>query len=209
MGVTDTSLPTQNAPDVDLVLVVDFGAQYAQLIARRVREAGVFSEVVPSTMPLAEMLAKGPSAMILSGGPSSVYVDGAPQVDADLFTAQVPVFGICYGFQAMALALPATWRRYGLDADHDGRADPFSPADALFSAARYDCALYRRLHSLPGNHLSLTLAAYNAGPATVEKYRGVPPFDETRAYIARITALADQLASAHGQFPASASQVLG
>ncbi|MCW2782339.1 MAG: hypothetical protein JWR35_2788 [Marmoricola sp.] len=89
----------------DLVLVVDFGAQYAQLIARRVREAKVYSEIVPHTMPLAEMLSRKPAAIILSGGPSSVYADGAPQVDAALFQAGVPVFGMCYGFQAMARAL--------------------------------------------------------------------------------------------------------
>src|SRR5215475_13340076 len=87
------------------VLVVDFGAQYAQLIARRVREARVYSEIVPHTMPVAEMLARQPQAIILSGGPSSVYAPGAPQVGAELFETGVPVFGICYGFQAMALAL--------------------------------------------------------------------------------------------------------
>ncbi|WP_238007541.1 glutamine-hydrolyzing GMP synthase [Dactylosporangium sp. AC04546] len=87
------------------VLVVDFGAQYAQLIARRVREAHVYSEIVPHSMPVADMLAKRPAAIILSGGPSSVYEDGAPQVDPALFGAGVPVFGICYGFQAMAVAL--------------------------------------------------------------------------------------------------------
>ena len=87
------------------VLVVDFGAQYAQLIARRVREAHVYSEIVPSTMPVEEMLAKDPVAVILSGGPSSVYAEGAPQVDPALFTTGVPTFGICYGFQAMAAAL--------------------------------------------------------------------------------------------------------
>jgi len=90
------------------VLVVDFGAQYAQLIARRVREAKVYSEIVPHSMPVAEMLAKDPAAIVLSGGPSSVYEPGAPQVDAKLFDSGVPVFGICYGFQAMAQALGGT-----------------------------------------------------------------------------------------------------
>ena len=89
----------------DLVLVVDFGAQYAQLIARRVREARVYSEIVPHTMPVAEMLAKQPKAIVLSGGPSSVYAEGAPAIDNHLFTAGVPVFGMCYGFQLMALGL--------------------------------------------------------------------------------------------------------
>ncbi|GAA1872033.1 glutamine-hydrolyzing GMP synthase [Asanoa iriomotensis] len=90
------------------VLVVDYGAQYAQLIARRVREAKVYSEIVPHTMPVKDMLAKDPVAIILSGGPSSVYEVGAPQVDSDLFETGVPVFGICYGFQAMARALGGT-----------------------------------------------------------------------------------------------------
>ncbi|MDT4924111.1 MAG: hypothetical protein QOG01_1824 [Pseudonocardiales bacterium] len=89
----------------DLVLVVDYGAQYAQLIARRVREAHVYSEIVPSSMPVAEMLARQPKAIILSGGPASVYAEGAPRTDPTLFTAGVPVFGICYGFQAMTQAL--------------------------------------------------------------------------------------------------------
>jgi GMP synthase (glutamine-hydrolysing) len=97
----------------DLVLVVDFGAQYAQLIARRVREARVYSEIVPSTMPVEEMLAKGPKAIILSGGPSSVYEPGAPQISSGIFAAGVPVFGMCYGFQVMARALGGEVRRTG------------------------------------------------------------------------------------------------
>lgn len=87
------------------VLVVDFGAQYAQLIARRVREAFVFSEIVPSSITAIEVTAKKPVAIILSGGPSSVYAAGAPAIDAGIFSLGIPVFGICYGFQAMAVAL--------------------------------------------------------------------------------------------------------
>jgi GMP synthase (glutamine-hydrolysing) len=102
------------AAEHDLVLVVDFGAQYAQLIARRVREAKVYSEIVPHSMPVEEMLARGPKAIILSGGPQSVYAEGAPRVDSDLFEAGVPAFGICYGFQAMALTLGGEVRRTGL-----------------------------------------------------------------------------------------------
>ncbi|MET0898787.1 MAG: glutamine-hydrolyzing GMP synthase [Mycobacterium sp.] len=90
------------------VLVIDFGAQYAQLIARRVREARVFSEVIPHTATVAEIKAKDPQAIVLSGGPASVYADGAPQLDPALFDLDVPVFGICYGFQAMAQALGGT-----------------------------------------------------------------------------------------------------
>ncbi|HMG31423.1 MAG TPA: glutamine-hydrolyzing GMP synthase [Jiangellaceae bacterium] len=98
----------------DTVLVVDFGAQYAQLIARRVREARVYSEIVPHTEPVAALLAREPKAIILSGGPSSVYADGAPQVDPALLTTGVPTFGICYGFQAMAAALGGEVERTGL-----------------------------------------------------------------------------------------------
>jgi GMP synthase (glutamine-hydrolysing) len=87
------------------VLVVDYGAQYAQLIARRVREAKVYSEIVPHTTPVAEMLSRRPSAVILSGGPESVYAPGAPKADPALFATGIPVLGICYGLQAMALAL--------------------------------------------------------------------------------------------------------
>lgn len=87
------------------VLVVDFGAQYAQLIARRVREAGVYSELVPHSMPVDEILAKDPKAIILSGGPASVFEPGAPTIDAKVFESGVPVLGICYGFQVMAYEL--------------------------------------------------------------------------------------------------------
>jgi GMP synthase (glutamine-hydrolysing) len=88
--------------------VVDFGAQYAQLIARRVREARVYSEVVPHSATVDELKAKDPRAIVLSGGPASVYADGAPQLDPAIFDLGVPVFGICYGFQAMAQALGGT-----------------------------------------------------------------------------------------------------
>ena len=97
----------------DLVLVVDFGAQYAQLIARRVREAKVYSQIVPHTMPIDEMLALEPTAVILSGGPASVYEPGAPHLDKSLLDGAVPVFGICYGFMAMAQALGGTVARTG------------------------------------------------------------------------------------------------
>ncbi len=93
--------------------MVDFGAQYAQLIARRVREARVFSEVIAHTATIEEIKAKNPRAIVLSGGPASVYADGAPQLDPAVFDLGVPVFGICYGFQAMAQALGGTVARTG------------------------------------------------------------------------------------------------
>jgi GMP synthase (glutamine-hydrolysing) len=95
------------------VLVVDFGAQYAQLIARRIREARVYSEVIPHTASVEEIKARQPSALVLSGGPASVYAEGAPQLDPAVFDLGVPVFGICYGFQAMAQVLDGTVARTG------------------------------------------------------------------------------------------------
>ncbi len=95
------------------MLVVDFGAQYAQLIARRVRECQVYSEIVPSTISAAEMLARQPSAIILSGGPASVYAPGAPPAPSGLLTAAVPVLGICYGFQLMVQELGGVVERTG------------------------------------------------------------------------------------------------
>ncbi|WP_062380796.1 glutamine-hydrolyzing GMP synthase [Demequina pelophila] len=118
---------TQHRP----VLVVDCGAQYAQLIARRVREASVYSEIVPHSMSAADMLAKDPAAVILSGGPSSVYEDGAPQIDPALFEAGVPVMGICYGFQAMAQALGGTVAKTGLREYGRTQASVAAPGTAL------------------------------------------------------------------------------
>jgi len=84
------------------VLVVDFGAQYAQLIARRVREANVYSEIVHHSVTAAEIAAKEPTAIILSGGPSSVYEDGSPSLDPKILELGIPILGICYGFQVLA-----------------------------------------------------------------------------------------------------------
>jgi len=103
---------------MDRICVLDFGAQYAQLIARRVRELSVYSEILPCTEPVEKVLAAGYKGIILSGGPSSVYDDGAPLPDKRLFEAGIPVLGICYGMQAMGYLLggevvPAERREYG------------------------------------------------------------------------------------------------
>jgi len=103
---------------MDRICVLDFGAQYAQLIARRVRELSVYSEILPCTEPVDKVLAAGYKGIILSGGPSSVYDDGAPLPDRRLFEAGIPVLGICYGMQAMGYLLggevvPAERREYG------------------------------------------------------------------------------------------------
>jgi GMP synthase (glutamine-hydrolysing) len=114
------------------VLVVDFGAQYAQLIARRVREAHVYSEIVPHSMPVDEMLAKQPAAIILSGGPASIYEAGAPRVDRALLESGVPVLGVCYGFHAMADALGGIVEH--TDAAEFGRTEvTVAPTARLFS----------------------------------------------------------------------------
>ena len=103
------------------VLVLDLGGQYAQLIARRVRECGVYSELVSSAISPGGVLERQASALILSGGPASVYAEGAPRIDPDLFTLGIPVFGICYGMQLMAEELGGVVER--TDAAEFGRAD--------------------------------------------------------------------------------------
>jgi GMP synthase (glutamine-hydrolysing) len=112
MGASATA-PGGREPAHDTVLVLDFGAQYAQLIARRVRECHVFSEVVPHDVGAAEIRARRPAALILSGGPSSVYEPGAPGLDPDVLSLGLPVLGICYGQQAMAQALGGTVEHTG------------------------------------------------------------------------------------------------
>ena len=101
------------SPQHDVVLVVDFGAQYAQLIARRVREALVYSEIVPHRITAAEVAAKKPKAIILSGGPKSVHVEGAPALDPAIYELGIPVLGICYGCQLVAQQLGGTVSRGG------------------------------------------------------------------------------------------------
>jgi GMP synthase (glutamine-hydrolysing) len=89
----------------DEVLVLDFGGQYSQLIARRVRECGVFAELLPHHVPVEDVERRRPKALILSGGPASVYAEGAPKLRTELLDLGIPVLGICYGMQAMVLEL--------------------------------------------------------------------------------------------------------
>jgi len=103
--VTSSSASATGADGFDTVLVVDFGAQYAQLIARRVREAHVYSEIVPHTVTPEEIAARAPAGIIFSGGPQSVHVEGAPVIDPGIYDLGIPVLGICYGAQLLAQQL--------------------------------------------------------------------------------------------------------
>jgi GMP synthase (glutamine-hydrolysing) len=107
------SPPPNPHDEYDTVLVVDFGAQYAQVIARRVRECNVYSEIVSCDTPAEELLARKPAGIILSGGPKSVFADYAPRVDPELFQAGTPMLGICYGQQLMAQELGGEVGRTG------------------------------------------------------------------------------------------------
>jgi len=142
--------PVDPADEFDTCLVVDFGAQYAQLIARRVREAHVYSEIVPHSITAAEVRARRPAALILSGGPKSVHVEGAPALDPEIYELGVPILGICYGAQLLAQQLGGEVARGGkgeygrttvrlLDADETVDAAETvdaSPGDGAASAGR-------------------------------------------------------------------------
>jgi GMP synthase (glutamine-hydrolysing) len=103
--VDEDVLDVEVPKEVDEVVVLDFGGQYSQLIARRVRELGVFSELLPHTVGAAEVARRKPKGLILSGGPASVYADGAPRLERELLELGIPVLGICYGMQLLALEL--------------------------------------------------------------------------------------------------------
>src|SRR5467141_4693650 len=108
----------KGGPRGQTILVLDFGSQFSQLIARRVREANVYCELVPGTTPWSELKKRHPAGLILSGGPASVYEPGAPQVDPAALRAGVPVLGICYGMQLIAHHMggkvdPGAAREYG------------------------------------------------------------------------------------------------
>jgi GMP synthase (glutamine-hydrolysing) len=118
------------APEDRPVLVVDLGGQYSQLIARRVRECRVYSELVPHTVTPEQVRARNPHALILSGGPASVYAEGAPRVDPELFALGIPTLGICYGMQLMALDLGGRVDRTGVS--EFGKAELRSEDSELF-----------------------------------------------------------------------------
>jgi len=124
-------LPTPAAPPEERpVLVIDLGGQYSQLIARRVREARVYSELVGHRLSAAEVAARNPAALILSGGPASVYADGAPDLDTAIFDLGIPTLGICYGMQLMARDLGGEVERTG--ASEFGKAELEAGESDLF-----------------------------------------------------------------------------
>ena len=120
----------------DRILVLDFGSQYTQLIARRVREAHVYSQILPCTASLATVLAYRPAGIILSGGPSSVYDKKAPTVAKELFDQNIPILGICYGMQLVTHlsggeVAKASHREFGrADLHIDDRSDLFKDVGA-------------------------------------------------------------------------------
>ena len=120
--------PRQDAP----VLVIDYGAQYAQLIARRVRECHVYSEIVPHDLTAADIAARRPAAIVLSGGPKSVHQPGAPGIDPGVFDLGVPVLGICYGQQLMATALGGEVGRTGVAEFGKAELTVDAPGSLLF-----------------------------------------------------------------------------
>ena len=174
------------------VLVVDFGAQYAQLIARRVREAKVFSEIVPSTITAAEVRAKNPSAIILSGGPSSVYADNAPSFDAAIFELEIPTFGICYGFQLMAAALGGVVSQTGKS--EFGRTDVKADTESkLFSGL----PVVQKAWMSHGDAVTAAPAGFSICASTTDT--AIAAFENVSGDIAGVQFHPEVLHSEHGQ----------
>jgi GMP synthase (glutamine-hydrolysing) len=136
-GVGARALTAAAAPPHDTIFVLDFGSQYSQLIARRVREAGVYCELVPGTIPWGELAARRPKGLILSGGPNSVYDPGAPRCDRAIYAAGIPVLGICYGMQLLAQDLGGQVEA--------GRAREYGPAELVVDEG--GAPLFRELPS--------------------------------------------------------------
>jgi GMP synthase (glutamine-hydrolysing) len=128
----DAHVPAEVRETIPTVFVVDFGAQYAQLIARRVRECRVFSEIVPCDITAEEVARRAPSALILSGGPASVYADGAPKMDTGIYELGIPVLGLCYGMQLMAVDLGGDVPKTDVGEYGHARLTVTDPACALF-----------------------------------------------------------------------------
>ena len=145
-----------------------------------------------------------PVAVLALIGPS-VQAAGSPHLTESVLAAQLyqesgfnPRVVSSVGAQGIAQFMPATWTAHGRDENGDGKADPFDPEDAIPAAARYDAAVAASIAAVPGDRTSLMLAAYNAGPGAVLQYQGIPPYQETQAYVRRILDLASEWAVAPG-----------
>ena len=159
----------------EVIPILDFGSQYAQLIARRVREAGVYSELVRPDISLDELRKMNPKGLILSGGPSSVYEPNAPRCDPKLFELGVPVLGICYGMQIGAQLLggqvkPAAAREYGRAKLQIVAEDPLTkglPRETTVWMSHGD-----QVHELPGDFVAI--AATPTCPYAAARHRSIP-----------------------------------
>jgi GMP synthase (glutamine-hydrolysing) len=180
-------VPNQNSG----VLVVDFGAQYAQLIARRVREASVYSEIVPSHITVAEVKAKNPQAIILSGGPSSVYAENAPTFDGEILKLGIPVFGICYGFQAMAAALGGVVTKTGKS--EFGRTQLSAAESKLFKDVPHKQLVWMS----HGDAVTQAPAGFSIAATTVDT--PVAAFENKSGQLAGVQFHPEVLHSEHGQ----------
>ena len=190
--MTSETTPTASSGG-DTVLVVDFGAQYAQLIARRIREARVYSEIVPHDISAAELIARRPAAVVLSGGPASVYAEGAPALDPAVLHAGIPTLGICYGFQIMATTLGGTVERTGL-AEFGGTAlEVTAPDSTLFHGLPREQSVWM-------SHGDAVTAA-PAGFEVVARTAGAPvaAFEDDDRRLAGVQFHPEVLHSSHGQ----------
>ncbi|MGV1037486.1 MAG: lytic transglycosylase domain-containing protein [Candidatus Nanopelagicales bacterium] len=108
------------------------------------------------------------------------------------------------GAEGLMQIIPEVWARYGTDADGNGRADPFNPADSIATAAKFNCIQSNEVRPIPGNNTKLMLAAYNAGLGAVQKYRGIPPYAETEDYVTKVLNARDRVAPQFSKSPSSA-----
>ncbi len=173
------------------VLVVDFGAQYAQLIARRVREAHVYSEIVSSSVSAADVRALNPEAIILSGGPSSVYSPGAPTFDSEIFSLGIPVFGICYGFQVMAAALGGVVTQTGKS--EFGRTQVTAQKSKIFNAL----PLSQNVWMSHGDAVTQTPTGFSVCASTSDT--AIAAFENEDATLAGVQFHPEVLHTEHGQ----------
>jgi len=174
------------------VLVVDFGAQYAQLIARRVREAKVYSEIVPSSITAADVKAKNPEAIILSGGPASVYADHAPKIDPAIFALGIPIFGICYGFQTMAAALAGVVTQTG-KSEFGRTALEVKPGSKLFTGLPTSQSVWMS----HGDAVSEVPCGFSISAATADT--SIAAFEDATGKIAGVQFHPEVLHSEYGQ----------